>query len=230
MLIIHENLQEEAGKISEACKEVFGIKSECRSENLENLFGPMASVQGYHEASAADAFVEGKGIGIRAFLNIKEKHVLVVTYRDLYFENNPDCWIFGCTGLGITTVSTSRVKRYDSNPNAKLEVPKELYLRRLSSIAVHEIGHIVVDGNQRHFQQAVWEESSGKQELGPHCSNNACVMYQIGEIRAPPPEKGFMWVGAEKRYDAGLDDVIERMGTNWFCNECKSSIRVEADF
>ena len=38
MLIIHENLQEEAGKISEACKEVFGIKSECRSENLENLF------------------------------------------------------------------------------------------------------------------------------------------------------------------------------------------------
>ena len=230
MLIIHENLQEEANDISEVCKKTIGIRSELRNENLEKLFIPLPKVGGYYEGSAAASPIIGKGNGIRAFLGIKDKHIIVVTLRDLYYEDSADCWIFGCTPDGVITVSTSRLKRQDSFPSTVLSVPKQLYTKRLVSIAVHEIGHIIVQNPRGHFQPAVWEEHSVRQDFGYHCPDNSCVMYQVGEIRAPLPEQGFMWVGSEKRYDAGLDDVIERRGEKWFCDKCQSSIHIEDDF
>lgn len=56
------------------------------------------------------------------------------------------------------------------------------------------------------------------------------AMYEIVDIKAPKPEDGYLQLGAgtelEKRFDAGLDNVIARLNNNWFCDPCKAGIKI----
>jgi hypothetical protein len=39
-----------------------------------------------------------------------------------------------------------------------------------------------------------------------------------------------MQLGNEKKYDAGLDDVLERINPKWFCDKCISSININESY
>jgi predicted Zn-dependent protease len=110
-----------------------------------------------------------------------EKKVLVLTHRDIYANNSSknDDWIFGYCSGNLTLASTARMKRFDSQPSSVLEVPEELYFRRLETLAIHEIGHGVV--RAPHLQLATWvnAQSGGELWLGMHCTDNTCVMYEV---------------------------------------------------
>lgn len=225
MILVHEKLPEEAAKIAEALKEVYGIDSKVLEKDLEVVLIPIPKFDGY----------EWQPHNFRRKLDILNgKAILAVTSRDLYAEDESkdDDWVFGSFSpmANISIVSTARMKRVDSEPSKTLEVPEELYLKRLLTLAIHEIGHDIVQA--LHFQAAYYVNARTGHELrlGPHCTDPRCVMYEIIDIKAPNPEDEYMLLGDEKRFDAGLDDVIERMHPDWFCDKCKASIDVDEKY
>ena len=34
-------------------------------------------------------------------------------------------------------------------------------------------------------------------------------------------------IGNERRYDAGLDDLLKRITKNWFCENCRSNMVID---
>ena len=160
------------------------------------------------------------------------KALLVLTPRDIYagtISKNDD-WILGYHTGNLSVVSTARIKRKDNQPSDNLEIPLDLYLKRLNIMNIHEIGHGAVEG--RHFKQAKWVniQTGHELDLGPHCTDNTCVMYEIVDIMAPPKSEGHMLLGDEKKFDAGLDDVIARLNPRWLCDKCCSSIRIDEKY
>lgn len=225
MILVHENLPEEAAKIAEALKEVYGINSEVLEKDFEGVFKPIPEFDGYLCSLR----------NFRKILSIPNgKAILAVTPRDLYAEDESkdDDWVFGsCLPIAnISIASTARMKREDSEPSKTLEIPKELYYKRLLTLAIHEIGHDVVQAG--HFQPVYYVNARTGHDLrlGPHCTDPRCAMYEIIDIKAPNPEDEYMLLGDEKRFDAGLDDVIERMHPDWFCDRCKGSIIVNGKY
>ncbi len=98
-------------------------------------------------------------------------------------------------------------------------------------MAVHEIGHTIVD--KRHMEEATWVnvQDNRSLSLGKHCMDNTCAMYEVVDLRAPHPEEGYMQLGPEKRFDAGLDDLIGRMDPDrYLCKSCLSSIQIDERF
>ena len=222
MKLIHENLLIEAFEIAQALKKVYGIDSEIIEKDFKGVFKPLPEFDGY----LCDLR------NFREKLNIPNgKAVFAMTSRDLYAEDESkdDDWVFGsCLRIeNISIASTARLKRFNSEPSGTLKVPYKLYLKRLLTLAIHEIGHDVVQAE--HFQPAYYvnAETGHELRLGPHCTDPGCVMYEIIDIRAPKPEVEYMLLGKEKRFDAGLDDVIERMHPDWFCDKCKTSVVVD---
>ena len=114
-------------------------------------------------------------------------------------------------------VSTARLKGKES-------VSQEHYLRRVELIAVHEVGHDLIQAS--HYRNTTWVNTGTgyRFSLGPHCTDNQCGMYEIVDIKAPPASEGYLRLGRERRYDAGLDDVLERMHPDFLCGRCSSSI------
>ncbi|MEK6943595.1 MAG: hypothetical protein AABX00_06025 [Nanoarchaeota archaeon] len=217
MIIIHENLQREAQAASQALQSAYGLENQLVDVSLEGEFPPLPEFEGYWVSQLTN---------LRGLFG--DKPLLVITPRDLYQldASKDDDWILGYNAGNTSVVSTARIKRKDNQPGAKIEVPDEVYLKRLSILAVHEIGHDVVKAP--YFQPAVWVNSqTGHQlPLGPHCDDNSCSMYEIVDIKTPPASEGHMLLGTEKKFDAGLDDLLARLNPRWFCDRCVSSIKI----
>jgi len=217
MIIIHENLPNEAKSTAEVIKQVYGLDSKIIGEDLGNQFAPIPEFNGYRYSYLLELQASFQG-----------KALLVLTPRDIYVgDSKNDDWIFGYNTGNLSVVSTARIKRWDSQPSDVIGVPLDLYLKRLSVMDIHEIGHDVVSGN--HFQPAKWVniQSGHELDLGPHCTDNTCAMYEIVDIKSPTKSEGHMLLGQDKKFDAGLDDVIARLSPRWFCDKCYSSISID---
>ena len=223
MIILHENLQREAEKVAAALKKVYGFPVELESRNMDNWFIPLPKFNGFfYQLTEA----------IETPLLQSPKNIQIITSKDIFAQDKikEDDWIFGYCNGNVTVSSTARLKRNDNQPSEKLEVPEVLYFSRLENLSIHEVGHHVVKG--KHFKPAEWvnAKTGHRLELGPHCDDNRCVMYEIVDIRAPKPEEGFMLLGKERKFDAGMDDVLARMYPSFFCERCKSCIEIPESY
>jgi len=223
MIILHENLQKEAERVASTFEEVYKIKSELLNESLEGIFKPIPEFEGFSESADKIWYV------LKSILN---KAVLVITDRDIYADNKSkeDDWVFGyCVG-NLSLASLSRLKRQDSQPSRKIEIPMESYLKRIDLLSLHEIGHDVVKA--KHFELAKWiNAKTGKElALGHHCTDNKCAMYEIVDVNSPPKEQGYMLLGNQRVYDAGIENILERIYPNWFCNRCSESIVIDEKY
>jgi len=217
MIIIYENLEKEAQEIDGELKKVYGFESSLFSESLEGMFSSIREFNGY------------RVIFSKASELLKGKAGLILTTRDIYIDNRSknDDWVFGVQREAISIVSNARMKRFDSEPSDRLKINYELYMKRLKTLAIHEIGHDVVKA--AHLKPAKWvnvKNNNYELDLGEHCTDNSCVMYEIVDIKSPPQNEGYIQLGDEKRYDAGLDELIERLYPNWFCQRCKSALKI----
>lgn len=222
MIIVHETMPEEASAVAQAVKEAYGIESTLRCIDLEGVFRPILGFNGYWSSSPELSLALLKG-------NIESgKAVLVLTPRDLYFGNNSrdDDWVFGYSAGDLSVISSARMKREDGQPSDILQISQELYFNRLKVLGVHELGHELI--SEDYMQPAAWVNTlTGHElELGAHCTDNTCVMYEVVDIKSPPPTEGYMRLGKEKKFDGGLDDVIKRLRPDYLCNNCRSSIKV----
>lgn len=225
MIILHENLQKEAENIAKLFNELYNFNSEIINLDLTPAFLPIPEFNGFWESTSNLKQSLGK---------YGDKKVFVLTSKDIYYNNasKDDDWIFAfcADDINMVVMSTARMKRFDSKLSEALEVPEELYIKRLEVLALHEVAHDIVKG--KHLQNAVWVniKTGYKLNLDLHCTDNSCALYEIVDIRAPPPEDGYMQIGDEKKYDAGLDDVIERLNPNWLCDNCQSSIEISEGY
>jgi len=55
-------------------------------------------------------------------------------------------------------------------------------------------------------------------------------MYEVVDIKTPPRKEGYLLIGKQKRYDAGLDDHIERLGRDIFCDDCRKAIIISEKY
>src|SRR3989344_4259361 len=219
MLILHEDLPMEAEESAKALNLVYGIKSEIKSANLDGLFTSVKDFEGYlaFEIDLDQLEVQ------------KDKKAFILTQRDLYISpvNQEDSWIFGYHLNRTMVLSVARKRRYDNQPSKTIEVPLGLYIKRVKATAIHEIGHDVI--NSKHHLEANYVNSQDVDNpmyLGLHCIDNKCMMYESIDITTPKPEEGYLLLGEEKKFDAGLDDLLERVYPNWLCNICKDSINI----
>ena len=218
MLIIHENLSREAQALDEKIGKVFGFGNTVREVDLRKEFRRMQGTPGFcHYPSGIQEEVP----------EMCSKKVMLLTGRDLYAGNSEqDDWIFGFHAGNLMVVSSARMKGPDNKPRDRLEVPEELYLARVVFIGIHEIGHDVVKA--RHYLPAVWinATTSHRLEMGPHCTDNSCVMYEVVDIVAPPSEEGYMLLGDKKKFDTGIDEHLKIMRPDYFCELCKPTIEI----
>ncbi len=221
MIIIHKQLPEEANHIAKTINTIYGFESISKEGDLKSLFAPIPEFKGFKQ-SYQEIYEYFKDI-------LDKDRILILTQRDLYKDNisQDDDWVFGYSYKNLAVVATSRIKRYDNKQSEILEVPEDLYRKRLAYLSIHEIGHEVIHSN--HFKHATWINTNKKYELplGRHCTDNKCVLYEIVDINAPSLEEGYMQLGREKRYDAGLDNVLKRIYPDWFCEQCKSSLQTK---
>jgi predicted Zn-dependent protease len=231
MILLHENLDKEVIEISKTLSEVYGFNSQIINKNLDGLFTPIPKFDGFKSELTAEKLES-------VSTEFNGKAVLILTKRDLYSkedDRNED-WVFGVNHIEpyahISVVSNARIKRYDNQLSQEIEVPFDLYIKRLKALSIHEIGHDVVKAN--HYREAFWVNTYKKDykplPLEKHCIDNSCVMYATVDIKAPSKEEGYMRLGSEKKYDAGLDDVLERIYPKWFCGKCLEAILIDEKY
>lgn len=223
MIIFHENMELEAKRVAKSLKDVYDVPVKNSFQSLDGLLVPIPDFNGY----------SGKSLKkLKARLpEVEKKAALILTKRDLYWETNnqEEDWVWGCgeDGTSISLISVARLRGKDSKPSDKLKVPLSQYLSRLESIAIHEVGHDFLDQQAKHFvdTKGVNARTGYIEELGVHCPDNKCVMYQSIDIKSPPPEEYYMLFGNAKRYDGGLDDALKIMHPDWFCELCKRELK-----
>jgi predicted Zn-dependent protease len=229
MLILHEDMPSEARGVAEAVEKAYGIPSTIIAKHLDNVFIPIEKFHGYFPFSFSMLrFCESMAKG---------KYTMILTPRDLYAgdESQDDDWVLGgtCSGKSngidshVGIVSGARMKREDSKPSSNLTVPLEKYSKRLQTTAVHEIGHDVVRSPHLVEAKLVNSRSGHELELGKHCTDNKCLMYEVIDIKTPKPEDSYLLLGNEKRFDAGLDEAIARMYPDFFCKRCRDSLVID---
>lgn len=220
MFIIHEGLLEEAERLAQSIERVYGIRSRIIQMDLSQSWKPIR------------VFAKIRPHAEKLERILSKKHgkgkKLVITWRDLGSGDNDDEWAFGshCDGIDIMEISTFRLRGPDSQPNPVVTVPKEVYLRRLEVLGLHEVGHDVIRAiGARHLVETKWVDKDGNpQPFGEHCTDNRCVMYGIADICSQPESEGYMVVGEEKRSDGGLDDLIQRLRPELFCGKCEAAM------
>jgi hypothetical protein len=216
MILVHEHMPREAEDTAIVLKEVYGIESVLIEDSLDKVFVPIPEFQG---------FVQSYYELIDHFKIAASKKLMVLTPKDIYIsnQNKDDEWIFGYQVANLAVISTARMKRSDSQPSSILEVPYELYKKRLQYLAIHELGHDIIQA--QHFRPASWvnAKTGNVVALGDHCTDNGCVMYEINDIQSPAPETGYLLLGDEQRFDSGLDPTIARLGPDWFCRRCSDA-------
>ncbi len=207
MIIVHENLEREALSVARTLEDAFGLNARVIPSSLENVFLEFPEVGGYRTS-------DHQVIGFLRNIAGKE-YAMILTSRDIYSgSQKDDDWVMGYCPGRFSVVSTARL-------NA--ESP-EIYLARINYMAIHEVGHNAARAG--HFLTASWvnSETGHQQSLGPHCDDKRCVMYEVVDLKAPKPEEGYLLLGNEKRYDAGLDDMLARRYPDWFCSPCMESM------
>lgn len=228
MIIVHEGLKAEAQHIASVFEEFLSLKPSLESANLEPLFKPIPKFNGFSQSCNE----------LRQSIHerTKEKVIAVLTPRDIYFsdKSQEDDWCFayaeGNQRRLTIVISTARLKGEDSQPMQKLEIPKELYFERLKVLALHELGHDIVNG--QHLRKAFWANAKTGYSIdtGYHCPNNNCALYQVGDIQTPKPTEGYIRIGKTKKFDTGLDDLISRLSPNYFCDQCTASIKIDRKY
>jgi predicted Zn-dependent protease len=227
MLLIHENLLEEAVMLAETIKSVYGM--ECVLEN--RIFDEFEKIPNFDNGYRPWSDKTIKEIIHELCMKKypEQRGVFLLTRKDIYGASNSqnNDWSFG-QSLGTSPyhcVSTARIKRLNSSaPSDELLVSKELYHHRLRFLTIHEIGHCQVAGS--HFKEAIWfnNKDRNEQPLGSHCPNNACVMYEFVDILTPDKDEGYLIFGDEPRYDAGMNETIARCPPDWFCSKCLAEL------
>lgn len=217
MIVLHEQMKNEAEVVKVEIENVYRIPVRVFESDLTPFLQEIAEVaDGYSNDPNADQLAK----------EYQDKAVLLLTKLDVFgcddvFSpfSKDDQWAFA---------GTSEDGTYHLVSTARLNANHDLYLRRLRLLAIHELGHKLV-ANQEHYKEAHWvnAETGRRCCLGPHCDANHCVMYEVVDIETPQPERGYLELGCgDRRYDAGLDDHLERVGAGWFCCRCKPNICV----
>ncbi len=80
MLILHENLDSEAEIVAKTLKDVYHIPVNVSSKNLEGLLVPNFNLNGYSGQSLEKLKEK--------YPEVNEKAALILTPRDLYWEDN----------------------------------------------------------------------------------------------------------------------------------------------
>ena len=223
MLLVHESLQEEAKLIAIALRKILGIESRLVADNLTDAFTQIPKFNGYRQG--INCTIERLGAK-------PNEKVFILTKKDLYIDDKSidDDWIFGYNEGRLSVISVARKKRYDNKQSQTIVVPRELYIKRMIAVAIHEVGHDVVKAT--HYQEAryVNAKTGHELELERHYTDNTCVMYEFIDIKTPPKEEGFLKIGDEERYDAGLDDLLTRLKPQWFCYPCVAAINIGEEY
>ncbi len=223
MILLHERMHSEATHLKGLIEEVFAIPVRVLEDSLERVFVPLPEFEGYSCVPKLALLAE----------EFPETAVFLLTQRDLYLDDKSmdDDWVFGANfgpNFGqFSVVTTARIMGRDNKPRRSLIINKELYLGRLSLMTIHELAHDLVS-EALHHQDASWVNvrNGRAMPLGRHCDDNSCAMYEVVDITAPPKDEGYLKLGNKCLYDAGLDEHIGRLRTDWLCSRCRGHIVV----
>ena len=224
MILLHEGMPDEAAHLQRVIKQVFNIPVLVLEDDLDRLFIPLPRVQGFH-------YLPTKEILLQEFPGAA---VLCLTRRDLYQgdQSQDDQWVFGAIPYDghHSAVATARLMGNDNSPRTSPNIGKDLYLRRLSLVAVHELAHDLV--NAPHYQNAAWVNVRNgiSMSLGPHCTDHSCAMYEVVDVTAPPADEGYLQLGDSCFYDAGIDELLARLRPDWFCPRCRDHLVIMDEY
>lgn len=233
MIIVHENMPQEAVAVSEALKTAYGIESLVEPIDLEGVFTPIPDFNAYDSSSINVAIALRK---YRQETGKLGKSVLVLTPKDFYMCDDPaqlsrdDDWAFAYNCGDFSVLSGARMKSDNGQPTSALQVPNDTYLKRMALMGVHEVAHDVVQG--KHLLPAFWvnEATGHEMRLGPHCPDNTCALYEVVDIKTPKPDQGHLKLGSMKKFDAGLDEVLQRLRLDYLCGDCRNSVRIDESY
>ncbi|MEK6821017.1 MAG: hypothetical protein AABY11_01285 [archaeon] len=219
--ISHEGALEEALFVQQKLA-AFGVKSAVREINLNEVYRSSPSFTGSIRKPKEDH--------VRV---IGDHFSLVITSRDVYANENPDSWVFGYCMMDVSkdvhdqkkplfVVCTRRLKGMDSEPLTVRTISNEEYLERVLAIALHEVAHVAVSGT--YLKPTSWVGDNGfVQELGPHCTDHRCLLYEI--VGISNPTDGWMKIGDTLTQDAGLAPLLERRYLEYFCPRCLPQVK-----
>lgn len=231
MIFLHERMQSEAKKLKELIADVFKLPVCVVEDNLDRFFYPIPKFGGYSCRPRSDVLE-------KEFPNTA---VFILTSRDLYSDGDSkdDDWVFGASIGKFSVVATARLMGIDNIPRTSLAVDEGLYLRRISLMTIHELGHDLIRelvGHDlkklHHYQIASWVNVRRGYEvrLGEHCDDNHCAMYEVVDITTPSKSEGYLKLGSKYLYDAGLDQHLGRLRSDWFCSRCKNHIVITDEY
>lgn len=216
MILLHEHMTEEAESLKKLIEDLFEFPVLLVDDDLDQLFIPIPQFDGYHYTPEIDLLFQRFGNAI----------AMILTPRDIYggAKSKDDEWVFGANAGQFSVLATARLMGPDSKPRTSLCIARDLYQRRLSLMTIHELGHDLIKAP--HHKNAAWVnvQNGVAMPLGPHCDNNTCAMYEVVDVTTPPREEGYLLLGDERFYDAGMDELLDRLRTDWFCPACKSHI------
>lgn len=228
MILLHEGLVKEATHLKELIVEVFAISVLLLDDNLDRFFMRLKNVEGYFCQPLLDPLAE----------QFPGKAVFLLTVKDLYetgalleFVNSPnDDWIFGKNFDRISVVSVARLMGKDNSPRRLLDINYNLYLRRMSLMTIHEIGHGLI--HAPHHKEAFWvnTKSGIKLSLGEHCDDNTCAMYEVIDVHSPPVDEGYLMIGDKFLPDGGIDEHLNRVRRDWLCPRCRNHIVIPESY
>lgn len=240
MIIVHENLEREANAVAEALGHHFNINSTIRNEEHPELFRKI-DLEGFIGDCYATHLVR-----LQEYLNSLGNHAaMLITSRDFYHDyvkSQKDDWVLGSNYGLMNFASVARLRGKNGNPSQKIEVPIEKYLRRVNALCLHEVGHDIVDSRQaKHMKMASWAPIDGEAlPLGMHCTDNRCLMYEVVDVKTPPREEGCLTLAdkmpdgtfgnTEERYDAGLDECIDRQYDTLLCGRCRDCVNIGKEY
>lgn len=221
MRFIHQNLPEEANYAALEIKRAYDLPLTLEAHTLEHIFRPVPAFKGVSYQC-----------NFQKLWHRDLERMIILTSHDLFADNKSqeDDWIFGSCWMNMYLASTARLKGRDNKPREKREVSPEHYLKRVTALILHELGHDLIDNPA--YEQAVWiNAQTGYQlPLGPHCTNPSCLMWECVDIRTPPQEEGWMELGGKPVTGTGIDDVLERVSENWLCSQCSSCIKKDSSW
>jgi hypothetical protein len=206
MILVHDNLHPDAVHLQRVIEEVYGIPVELRDRSVSDLFTQIPEFNGYLDEPRRDILA-------REFPNMA---ILLLVPLHLYGQakSREDDWVFGASYGLLSVIATPLLKVGD----------RDLYLRRLSYMGIHELGHDLI--RAPHHIEAIWVNAKTGycMPLGAHCDDNSCVMFEIADTKTPSKDEGHLLFGGSPRYDAGLDDCLRILRPDWFCPRCREHL------
>lgn len=219
MILLHEQMREEAAHLAGLIKEVFAIPVRILEDGLERFFVSLPKVDGYYYIPKIELLIQ----------EFPGAAIFLLTKRDIYYgdTDKDNQWAFGATPEDgpFFVAATARLMGIDSRPRTSLGIDHELFLQRLSYLTIHELGHKLIK-DAPHHENAFWVNIRQKtsDRLGPHCDDSTCAMYEVVDIVAPAKDEGYLKLGDSCLYDAGLNEQLARLRADWYCARCRNHI------